>query len=177
MQKKLQNLCKKRDLCEIYSNVDDTSKFMVGYILSCNDNDIVLWLIDQYGHFDGICWLIMDEIYKIKTETKYLKACQKLIEYNNEQNVFDINESSLKDMLKFAYDNKRICEIELSESDQVNDSGYIAEILSDKIIIKSVDEYGEFNGESIIDIDMISCLIFDSQDMCKLEILNKSNKK
>ena len=100
MLKKLKKICANKKLCEIYHNVDDTSKFMVGYVLACNDNDAVLWLIDRYGHFDGISWILNGEIYRINTNTEYLKACHRLLEYNGLEVMYTFSESSLEDIIR-----------------------------------------------------------------------------
>ena len=173
MLKKLKKICANKKLCEIYHNVDDTSKFMVGYVLACNDNDAVLWLIDRYGHFDGISWILNGEIYRINTNTEYLKACHRLLEYNGLEVMYTFSESSLEDIIKRVHSGGRICELELCASDNTDVSGYITAVSKTSISLKVVNEYGEYDGDNVIDKSSISILTLDSTDTCKLEILNK----
>lgn len=81
--------------------------------------------------------------------------------------------------MAYIKDNNKLCSIELCNSNLNDAIGFISYInQEDSIIkIKLVDENGEENGESSIDIEMISCITVDSLDEKKIESLYRINIK
>lgn len=167
---------KNHTLCEIYANTERTDKFFVGYVISIDEQNCVLSAIDPYGQYDGLACFCIDEIYRIQTKTQYLQAMEKLVNFRNTTTKKEyFQENLLVNMLLDICRQKRICEVELCGSNVANVTGYVTEVnLPDNAAkLRLVDEFGNNDGETIIDIQTISSLTFDSTDTVKLEILNK----
>lgn len=174
MMDKLKTYCKELSLCEIYSNPDDTNKFCVGYVLAVDDNNCVVQTIDRYGAYDGVSCLFNEDIIQIRTDTKYLSAMLKLARYKGNNTIKDVSYDRLfRDILFDIKENVRICEIELCDSKLCDIMGYIRDFNDDNIKILCVDDFGENDGETIIDINTISHVSYDSIDTIRLEILHR----
>ncbi len=176
MTNKLKTLLQNQRLCEIYSNTDHTDKFSVGYIVAVDKHNCLLQAVDFYGQYDGLSCFLLDEIYKIQTNTQYLQAIEKLIKYRNAITIKSFQtDTILFDMLSDISKKKRICEIELCDSNLADAIGYVKKVNANenKIEMSLVDECGNNDGETIIDTQMISHISYDSTDTIRLEILNK----
>ena len=171
MLDKIKKICTDGDLCAIYTDVNDTDKFMVGYVLDCIDEAVFMRLVDPYGHYDGICWILLEKIYRVETETQYLAALVKLIEYYKESKLSCKSVYTFDEIVKAIKDNHRICSIELCESDDYDITGYIANVTDSTIEIDEVTKYGVIDGHTVVAIDTISSIGFDATDTVKLEIL------
>ena len=165
-----------KTLCEIYANEYDTDKFIVGYVAGLDDEFCLIPNFDYYGRYDGVICLATDDIYRIQTNTRYLKAIEKLIANTN----CPIGQNfPTKDVLNSAIDclkeTKRVCQIELLDSDVVNVSGVIEAFDRQNGIIKldCVDDYGTPDGECTIDVQAINLISYDSSDTKRIELLMK----
>lgn len=165
-----------KTLCEIYANEYDTDKFIVGYVAGLDDEFCLIPNFDYYGRYDGVICLATDEIYRIQTNTRYLKAIEKLIANKNcitEQNFPSIDIlNSVIDCLK---ENKRVCQIELLDCDVVNLSGIVEAFDRQNGTIKldCVDDYGTSDGECTIDVQAINLISYNSSDTKRIEFLMK----
>lgn len=173
MENTLNQLMKDKALCEIYPDVDDTSKFAVGYIIACSGDYTIVAHYDPYGHYDGIGCFLTETIFDVATETEYISALSKLIDYHKEKSGYAVETvNEINNLLAVIKSEKRICQIELCESGDYIE-GYI-ESFNDIIInINNVGKYGQNDGKSTVRRDTISYITFDSTDTVKLEILRK----
>ncbi len=172
--KKLKECCGGDYLCAVYADVEHTSKFVVGYVLA-NDSDMtIIQLVDPYGKYDGIACILTDKIFCVDTDTKYLRAIKKLVDYNKEDCNYVKKWYKYADVLFDIHQSKRICEIELCESGCDDVSGFIVDINATEIEVLCVSEYGDKEGKSLIRRDTISEISYDSLDTKKLEILAKN---
>lgn len=172
----LKALLKNQNLCEIYTNVEQTNKFSVGYVVAVDERNCLLLAVDFYGQYDGLSCFLIDKIFQIQTCTQYLQAIEKLVKHRNiitSKN--HRTDTILLDILTDISENKRICEIELCDSNLADATGYVknVDVKENKIELLLVDEFGHNDGETIIDMQMISHISYDSTDTIRLEILNK----
>ncbi len=172
---KLKKVLNSKTLCEIYTNEYDTDKFIVGYVAGLDDEFCLIPNFDYYGRYDGVICLATDDIYRIQTNTRYLKAIEKLIKDTSiAERSFPTGNvlNSVIDCLKEA---KQVCQIELLDSDVVNVSGIIEAFDRQNGIIKldCVDDYGTFDGECTIDVQAINLISYNSSDTERIELLMK----
>lgn len=173
MESILNELIKDKALCEIYADVDDTSKFALGYIIACNGDHTVVEHYDPYGHYDGIGCFMTETIFDVATETEYISALSKLIDYHNEKSNYVVDAvGEINKLLAVIKSEKRICQIELCESKDYIE-GYIDSFNDNIVKISKVGKYGQNDGKAIVRRDTISYITFDSTDTVKLEILRK----
>lgn len=174
MEKTLKELMKDKALCEIYTDIDDTSKFAVGYIIACDGGYTVVKMYDPHGHYDGICCFLTDIIYNVATKTEYLCALSKLIDYYKEESCYTFETvNDINKILSLIKSEKRICEIELCESGNNDISGYIDAFNDNTLKICKIGDYGQNDGTVIVCRETISSIAFDTTDTVKLEILRK----
>ncbi len=172
MKKRLTDIQRANTLCGIYSDFESTTKFAAGYIRACNDDYTVIELFDPYGHYDGIACFLTDIIFNVETKTKYLSSLNKLIKHYNEKSCYspdmigDINR-----VLALVKNERRVCEIELCESHNVDVSGVVLDFDDEIIKVLNIDDDGREDGESTVSRRSVSKLSFDSTDTIKTEIL------
>ena len=171
-----------KKLYEIYSNFDDIDKFLVGYVVAKDNQFILIDEIDTYGNQDGWCCLRLDEIIQYKTNTKYLKTIELLNVYNgNNRRSFALEnpQEVLFSFLSFIKANHKVCSFELCNSKTQDIIGYIENIdkKTNTAIVKNIDNYGQKDGESIVDLSMVSSVEFDNLDTKKIDILYSLNNK
>ncbi len=176
MINELKKVLNAKALCEIYANEYDTDKFIVGYVAGLDNDFCLIPNFDYYGRYDGVICLANDDIYRIQTNTRYLKAIEKLIANKNcitEQNF--PSKDILYSVIDYLKETKHICQIELLESDFVSVSGTIKTFDRKNSIIKidCVDDYGTFDGESTIDVQAINLITYNSSDTKRIELLMK----
>ncbi len=176
MKNRLLKIKQNGDLCEIYSDFNATSKYAVGYILDFDGDYTVIKLYDPYGHYDGIAYFLTDSIYDVQTNTLYLKSLKKLIAHYDENSTYGVNSiCDMNKMLSLIKREKRICEIELCESHNVDNVGIVTAFNDDVIEILNIDKYGKEDGEATVSRQSVSQLSFDSTDTIKVEILYGKN--
>ena len=174
MKERLKKAQRNKKLCAVYTNTERTTRFTVGFLLDMDDSYIILKLINSYGLYDGIVCIMYDDIYRVESDTVYLKVLEKLVAYYNLSDVNNHNIHSVKDMISLIKEQRRICEIELCDSSNIDIVGYVDKVSSENIELFSVTDCGENDGITTVDINMISQISFDSYDTKKLEILNKN---
>lgn len=176
MLREFNKLCKEKTLCEIYTDAADTNTFGVGLILACDEEFYILNCVDKYGFYDGVTCALIADVYRISTDTVYLKEISKLADYNK---VSLEDKTSYCDNLIIGFLNrikneKRICAIELCESDCDDVYGHITEVDSTQEIIKiaTVDSHGQNDGITVIDIKSVSEVYYRTRYTERLEALN-----
>lgn len=178
MFNKLKQILHNGKLCEIYADFNNIDKFMVGYIKDMDDDFCLILCVNFYGEFDGIVCLAHDQIFKVQTDTRYLKAIENLMEHRKEYD-FSTNAqgSILQLFMQEVAEKKRVCRIELCESDAALMFCTIDNIdLQGGIVnFTALDEYGIADGEAYADITAISLIEFDSLDTKRIEKL-RTNK-
>ena len=163
-----------KELCEVYTNEECTTKFSVGYVLAFDDDYVVLKMYDPNGHYDGIGCFSTDSIYEIDTDSNYLKALEKLIKHYVEYGECRIDAiDNIDKILSLIKTENRICEIGLCNSHNADVVGFIKKLSNMTIAIDRIDEHGKKSGHANVLRDAIDFLSFDSADMIKLEILQK----
>ncbi|MDR1940273.1 MAG: hypothetical protein LBQ40_05730 [Clostridiales bacterium] len=177
MIKILKDMIKTRELCGVYTDADDTSKFSVGYVLDCDETFFLLESIDQYGKADGVLCKPIEKVFNIEIKNEYITNIRRLLEYYGRQKYREIECGCgmTRSLLLFALKEKKVCAIELYESGNKNIIGFIKDA-GDKIArVFLVTEAGKPDGEAFIEINRISHISCDSSDERKIELLSKLN--
>lgn len=166
------------EMYEIYANLENSNKFTVGYIIANDKNYIVCESIDPYGKKDGLVLFLCDNIIKVQKNTKYLNNIEKL--YNKQGNkrdkiFFNTSESLLLQLLDYIDKNKKLCTIELCDSNINDVVGFLNKIdLNGATIeLNNINDDGEKDGISIVNLNMISSITVDSLDDKKLYDLTR----
>lgn len=168
----------KKNLYEIYTDVENTDKFTVGYIVAIDEQFIVVEEIDAYGNNDGWTCFYLDDVIRYQAKSRYLDDLSKLCKYNGTgRKSIDLkqNRNLLFSILYNIAQAERICIIELCDSNLQDVVGRVKRIDGEKeeITVELVNSYGDIDGETIIDVAKISHISYDNCDTKKIEILQK----
>ena len=121
---------------------------------------------------------IIENLYgpSVFYEDAYAKRIKKLFYYKKQprykQNI-DCDKDLLKGLLNFAYENKKICTVEMCDSGNGDITGYVLEVGASAVKVLSLDADGQDNGEVYASIENISRVWCDSKDEQKLEVLRR----
>lgn len=177
MLKIIDNVIKTRQLCEINSDFDDTSTFGVGHILARDDKFYIACYINEYGEYNGMSCKLIKNLYAIQTDTQYLCDMQRLMKFKNVVlgDSLDFSDNLLINFLKQIQSEKRICSIELCESDCDDVIGFVDEIdeESKTVTLTIIDTHGKQNGKSVVDIETITEVYYKTRWLTLFEILHK----
>ena len=75
------------------------------------------------------------------------------------------------DMLTYARNNSLIVSIELFKSSFDDLRGYVSDITADMIIIEQIADDGEKDGDSVVSLSNITCVICDSDREMSIKLL------
>lgn len=165
MNNLLKKICESNELISIYANPSDSEGYVLGYILKIDEENLLLKNISSFGKYNGISCIRLENIFKIEYNTKYVNAIKKMISKDDENKKIDENfEFILIDLLKYIKKNKMVCSIELLNSDLIDATGFVNCIEKEYIIINSVTESGDLDGNIIITIDKIERVWCDSDN-------------
>ena len=164
------------ELVAVYTDLNNTTKFEVGYIVDFDENYYILKRVSPQGEDDGYLLGKTKYIYRVELDTLYLKKMLKLIKYYGitRQKTFFEHDDLLLSFMKFAYQDKKIMSIELFESENQDIVGYVSKFNSDNCTVMQITESGDSNGYSICNLADISFIVYNSEDQKVLEILNNT---
>lgn len=167
-----------RELCEIYLNPDNISRFQVGFVLDFDESNCLIASLNKNGEDDGFFCFRVDDIIKIQTKTLYLNNLLKLLKYWGNREYFAQNckfagqEGSLQDRIyRFLKEENKIASFEVAESDGRDFSGRITGISAETLEADIISFDGIPDGKVEIDKDAVTTISFDSREEKKLEVL------
>lgn len=173
MNSKIKEIMNLHKLCGIYTNVEATNKFAVGYILRADEKYFIMECIDQYGYSDGYWCKLIENIVEIELDSEYLSSILKLIALNKQEKYpeLDFNEDLLVNLIKYAMENDKICTFQICNSGYDDAVGLIKRLNTDYVEVNAVDRFGKFDGIQILSLKSISHMSCDSCDEIKISKL------
>ena len=156
----------------IYVNVEEGENFAVGYIVDVIDEQILFLNIGLHGEFDGYTAAYIDDIYRVETDSRYIKKMQQLCSFDL-NNILKIEkeQSAIMFLIDTAFKEKRVIKLSVAEKDNVI-TGFIIKKNSDFIEVLQLDEYGDEDGRTIIKYDDIVQVCCDDLDCYDMQILH-----
>lgn len=173
INKTLQELTSLKEIVLIYTDDKDTETFSVGYILAHSQNDIIIAYVDSLGNNDGFLGKKLSDIIKLEYKSKYSTKIQKLnkLKNNTIEPILLQNEFLFVDLMIYAYKFKKIVSIELFNSGIDDVIGYVESIEGNSAKIKLINNYGEYDGETIINMKNITLISCDSNYHKSIDLL------
>lgn len=175
MIEQLKEICTKRKFVSIYTNSADSDRFCYGKVLSVNEEEILLYLISPDGEYDGLSVKNTNSIFRVEYGGEYERKMLSLMTEENldyfEQYIDD-NDLFLSVLILSQKCNK-IVSVEVENSGNFCITGIVEDVNEDVCKIKQFDDYGNFDGYSIVKIDSISELSLDSIDERRISKLIK----
>lgn len=160
----------------IYADLDNTSRFLFGKVPLLNDDHLIIESYSPNGQDDGFVLLEVKNVYKTEINSKYSQKMMALINHHNCSNhekidIKETNHSLVEHLLLFSQLKKYIVSIELL-GNGVMFLGLVDSIQNELCCIKQIDEYGEDDGVTYIDILDISMITCNGEEEKYLKILN-----
>ncbi len=141
----LNNLMEEKTLTAFYTNRDESDKFSVGYVYALETDTIIIINIGIHGEFDGFTLERIEDIFKIETDTLYLRKIKMLLDCDVQSQNLEITGELLEDILKYAKNNNHIVMIRIEGTDD-SIVGFVLKISDTIISVKQINEYGEYDG-------------------------------
>ena len=164
MKEMLLALMEAQKIVLLFFDEEDTEAFSCGFIGAVSSNEILIIHIDAFGEKDGFIVKRIEDIVKIEYDGKYSEKIGILdgLNRNKHEEKFEVQKGSLfLGMLAYAQENEKIVSIELMESGNEDIVGYVKVMEGNFLTIKTVDYYGLFDGETIVEKDNITHLVCD----------------
>lgn len=165
------------EILEIYTNVSDPEKFSAGFVCAVSDKELLLCHIHPSGLYDGYMVKEISSIYRLNYKTKYCDKLRKLWKINGRKHLEVAQGSSNQylNLLNHALNNRLVVSVELLDSSFSNIDGLVKRIEGESVTFEEYDQYGEFDGVSIICLNDITHLVCDSEDESCLKQLIESS--
>jgi hypothetical protein len=165
---------KDKEIVLIYTNSEQTQNFSAGIVSEVFNNEVIISHYLPNGKYDGYVVKQIADIYKIETNSKYVKKIKILSEINKTKHdkLCRVKDDGFFTLLTYAYETKKVVTIELIDSGNNDATGFVEQINDKCCTISMIDDYGEDDGVSIFNIDDISHLSCDGDDEFVLKQLH-----
>lgn len=150
----------------LYSNVENKDAFNVGFIVDYDSKFLLLNSISEYGKYDGILLIYIDDIFRIDIDSNYENKLLRLLNNKEITNYkFKKIGSCIEKLFNYAKENNSIISISFFDSDYKSDViGKVKSYNTNLVEICCYDEYGKVDGISYINISEINYASLDSLD-------------
>ncbi|MBU2714148.1 hypothetical protein [Zooshikella harenae] len=157
----------KGTLVSVYVDSDDWDQYSVGYVDLITETHVRLRSISKNGEDAGFEIRPLSEIFKIEHGGKYEQKIEKLIQ--NQGSIFsEVKPSSssssdlIRDSLQQSLD-ESVCVVVWGGDPDDSLVGYVENMESGLVSIRLINEFGEDDGLSTIEIDEITSLDFNTR--------------
>lgn len=114
----LENFKKNKKLVSLYSNVENKDAFNVGFIVDYDSKFLLLNSISEYGKYDGILLIYIDDIFRIDIDSNYENKLLRLLNNKEITNYkFKKIGSCIEKLFNYAKENNSIISISFFDSD------------------------------------------------------------
>lgn len=148
----------------------------LGYILSVNPDVLVLRSITRQGLLTGLRSLRMEDVSRVDFDDRYIR----LVEFkeHNPEIAFTqpaapegIEEMyvTMEAMLRQAKDARQLVFVETTS--EAGFYGYIAEMTDEEVLLDVYTQYGEADGQTVLNIERIRYVVWSDEDVKTIELL------
>lgn len=160
-------------IATFYCEDGNKQNLFVGYIEKFNDDEILFAHISPHGFYDGFILKHIDDVRRIDYDGEYEKKIERLYKLRQQVHkaisTFDPNDDEiLYSLLDFAKQNDYIATLELADN---NISGLVNGYSNDMIYLDVINDYGEENGISIVNVNEILSVAVDTDHEQDLRLL------
>lgn len=183
MIKRIENLCEARELVEIYTNKSNIDQFEVGYIESCNDEDVLVHSVSAFGCDDGFYWERADDIFSLRYDTDYLKNLKMVMEQKKTAlstspfpKGYQQDTSLMHKLLDYAMENNRMVRIVAKYYD-LDAMGVIVDYDETTLDLRRYFVDGSSGENIIVLLEDLQVISVQGQDELKTELARDSRNK
>ena len=159
----------------LYTDSEDKSKFTFGFILGISDDDVLLGSITPYGFYDGYTIRHLDDIYRVEKGDSYGLRVSKLYKIHSQGHPpLSVTGDFVQDVLSFSCEYHLVVSIELMNSGYDDIQGFVSSVQGPMVVIEQVNDDGEFDGDTVVSIDDITCITCDSEKESAVKLLSEN---
>lgn len=171
MLSKLNESRKNMTLVALYSNENNTDAFAVGYICEIKDGKVLMLNVGIHGEYDGYSGIDLDDIFRVEVNSKYLSKILMLKSFDESEKMLNTkNKSIFECLIDFAQTHNKICVISYGDNGEIR--GFVKKS-ENELFVQEFDDYGDIDGENIINVDVINKIMVDDVDCRDIEILSR----
>lgn len=165
------NLIGKILQCHIDSG--DPESFVVGRVIYADQTWFIMQDILPAGRWNGYAMYLQDDVVQIEQDTKYIRKLEFLLERRDQKicQPLQLNGPQPIGLLNYAYEKKAPVALELLKSGIHDVVGVILQIEDDWLSVQQLDEYGEDDGKTYVNLEAITRVFYGSEELENLEIL------
>lgn len=173
MYEELLDISSKRKMVSIYSNIEETENFCVGFIIGINEDDMVMQHIAPNGFYDGYILIKANKIYRIECDGLYQAKINKLYSTKTRKhdNIILSGKNLVVSLLELAKENNYIVSLILYDSGLKDIQGFVLNIDELNANISLITQYGANDGISNVDTGCITRIECDTDEEQLLKIL------
>ena len=156
-------------ITSIFNDIEDDDRFGVGFIVSLNQEEMLIKSISPNGEYDGYMWLRVETIFQCNFDGEYEKKIMALYDSCDRQGL-DISDQDIrKNLLNYSISEKRVLEI-VYLSKII--SGYVVEYSDEVIAIREVNQYGKEVEIVYIKMELVDEIHMDTITCREMEKLH-----
>jgi hypothetical protein len=158
----------KEKLVCVYHGDDGHDKFDVGFIESLTSTTLTLLSVSPRGEFDGRVVMHLDDLNRIEMDDRYSRKIQLLHQYRGSifKSEDHVNPQARADdlhaQLVRAVEAHEVACVEDIKGNSV--TGFIAEAGEDFVVVESLTQMGEPDGQSVINLDEVTRVQVGARD-------------
>lgn len=176
MKELLEQLKLSGKLCELYTD-PDSDYFAVGYVVACDSEYYLVETVTFEGRHNGFQCYLVDDLYKVQTDTRYLADIERLMNfYNYEYSRVDIplvGRDVLAQTLNYAKNHAKVCTIKPLNNYERRISGIVEDVDDEIVTVKMLEQSGRADGVCYVRTEDITSVSVGAEDEIKLDILSK----
>lgn len=160
------------ELISVYTNVDESDIFTLGYLIGIDENNVLMNMVDRYGEEIGFCIINANDIYNIEHDKMYSGKIEKLFKLKEQKRQYISNSDSnpMVNFLKHAFDNHLL--IQVNEDDYY--IGYVKDFSDQILTTEKIDNYGDEIGISSLDMNNVNSLKCQTKYLRDIELIRNS---
>lgn len=170
----LKGALKNKNLIGIRTVEHDLDETTIGFLISVDDNCFTINEIDPFGFFIGLTTILFDDVINIDINDRYLRRLHFIFE---NKNLFDRNKKisifkkgyELVPYFDFLIKNNLITTFYFNEDNYL--IGILLEYDNCLMKVKCIGNEGDEDGESIYQIEKLSCLRYNGIEEQKIQLL------
>ena len=129
----------------------------------------MLYAVDEYGNYDGYCLRLTENIYRLETDSLYLRAIPATEDMERGKTDFGNYGKTFREVFEKLRASNEMFVAELFNDRRNSICGYVDNVTDETLTVDEIDGYGNADGQTVVLIDDISAIWTDTRDIKKLK--------
>lgn len=147
-----------------YADLWESESFDVGFLIGLDDAFALFNGVTQEGVEDGFTLILRDNIYRVDSQAQYLIKIVTLWNRKNQKKntAFIPKDDFLYELLDYARRSKTFVSLFLFDGVSAALYGRVRHLDEETVVLDAIDQFGNHDGEVIMDLSSILMLRCDS---------------